>query len=115
MDDESKQQYNRDFRRARVVVENCIGMLKARWPVLLKGLRFLDMAKCSKAIEVFVALYNFILLEGNAEDNLDDSDASEINPPTAHVDSVEPSTSGKSKAKPSTSDKIRAAYYQKND
>ena len=115
MDDESKQQYNRDFRRARVVVENCIGMLKARWPVLLKGLRFLDMAKCSKAIEVFVALYNFILLEGNHEDNLDDSDASEINPPTAHVDSVEPSTSGKSKAKPSTSDKIRAAYYQKND
>lgn len=102
-----KMAYNADFVRARNCVEQVIGRLKKRWPPLLKGLRFWDMAKCSKAIEVYVALYNFILKEEGDFDNYDeevledDEDDFEDNP-TLHI----------SADKTATNDKILSAYYK---
>ena len=58
------------------------------------------MAKCSKAIEVYIALYNFILKE---EGDLDDfEDDNTIQPPTLHVASD----------KTATCDKIMEKYYK---
>lgn len=101
--DPVKRQYNVDFKKARVTVEHVIGRLKKKWPVLLKGLRFWDMAKCSRAIEVYVALYNFILKEEGDYDGYDDDDEDSIPPPTAHLQS----------AKKQTCDKILDKYYKK--
>ena len=95
-------QYNKEFRKARVIVEHVIGRLKARWPVLLTGLRFMDMEKCSRAIEVFVALYNYILQE---EGDYDDYDTDET--PTDHL-AYDP------KAKYATCNKILEKYYNQN-
>ena len=80
---------------------NVIGRLKKRWPVLLHGLRFGDMAKCSRAIEVYVALYNFILAE---EGDFDDYDEEEEDIPSA--------TLHMSSEKEATNDKILDAYYK---
>ena len=96
-------QYNKDFRKARVIVEHVIGRLKKRWPVLLKGLRFRDMEKCSRAIEVYVALYNFILME---EGDYDDYETDES--PTDHLQYS-------AKDKIATCDKIFEKYYKKWD
>ena len=95
-------QYNKEFRKARVIVEHVIGRLKKRWPVLLKGLRFWDMEKCSRAIEVFVALYNYILQE---EGDYDDYDTDET--PTDHL-AYDPT------AKYATCNKILEKYYKQN-
>ena len=81
-------------------MEHCIGRLKKRWPVLQHCLRFRDMAKCSKAIEVYIALYNFILKEEGDLDDFEDDDT--IQPPTLHVASD----------KTATCDKIMEKYYK---
>ena len=59
------------------------------------------MQKCSKAVEVYVALYNFILAEGSDDDNVENLH-DPIDPPTNHLDSE----------KEATCDKIMEKYYQ---
>ena len=99
--------YNADFVRARNCVEQVIGRLKKRWPPLLKGLRFWDMAKCSKAIEVYVALYNFILKE---EGDFDDFDEEVVE--DDEDDFEDYPTWHSSAEKTATNDKILSAYYK---
>jgi hypothetical protein len=54
--------YNIAFCRSRVFIEQGIGRLKNRFSILTGGgLRFPDMEKAAKTIQVCVALSNFIL------------------------------------------------------
>ncbi len=60
--DPREKQYNRQFCRARVAVEQSIGRLKNRWRILLgDGIRLKDMEDASKTIQICGALQNMIL------------------------------------------------------
>ena len=61
LDDPVLARFNKDFCRARVKIENVIGILKARWRILANGLTFKDMKLCPKVIQCLCALHNLIL------------------------------------------------------
>ena len=67
LSDPKKRRYNRHFCAARVQIEQVIGQLKARFPILAKGLRLKNLRLCSKVIAVCAALHNFLLQ--NRDDN----------------------------------------------
>ena len=112
--------FNKDFCRARVKIENVIGILKARWRILANGLTFKDMKLCSKVIQCMCALHNLIL--ENKENNpppdmklytdalLPESDDEDFEEP----EEVEGHQSGKKpkKEKVRTSMKIVDKYYR---
>ena len=49
--DERKKQFNKVFSKCRVVVENVIGILKTRFPILKNGIKFECMKKTAKFIQ----------------------------------------------------------------
>jgi hypothetical protein len=69
--------YNLAFCRSRVFIEQGIGRLKKRFPILTgDGIRFPDMEKCAKTIQVCVAISNFILIkqQSDVEESFGDDD-----------------------------------------
>ena len=105
-----------------------IGRVKRRWPALKSGLRYPSMAKCSKAILVYLALYNFILKHGSSEDDISDEEDDEEftpfetheHPPfvplTAHCPPEYPANyKGKKEKKIATRDRILDAYIPKKN
>jgi hypothetical protein len=49
-----------------------IGQLKKRFPILTgDGIRFPNLVKCAKLIQVLVGIHNFILVHSNNEDDAD--------------------------------------------
>ena len=57
-----KREFNSEFCRARVIVEDTIGIIKNRWPPLKGELSFhSDMKKCARYIQALVALHNYIV------------------------------------------------------
>ncbi len=64
--DPREQQYNRSFVRARVTIEQVIGRVKSRFPILMGTMRHKKMETCGKIVQVCCALNNYILSrEGN--------------------------------------------------
>ena len=61
MNDIRKAVFNQRLCRARVVVENTIGILKKRFPVLRTGISLKDRELWSDLILVCGALHNMIL------------------------------------------------------
>ena len=59
--------YNLSHSQMRVKVENTIGIIKVRFPVLRIGLPFRDLTKCGKCIQVLIAIHNLII-DGRNED-----------------------------------------------
>ena len=105
-----------------------IGRVKKRWPALKSGLRYPSMAKCSKAILVYLALYNFILKHGSSEDDISDEEDDEESTPfeihehppfvplTAHCPPEYPANyKGKKEKKIATRDRILDAYIPKKN
>jgi hypothetical protein len=68
-EDPRKRIYNTAHARARVSVEQGIGQLKKRWPILTgDGIRYPSMIKAAKMIQVLVGLHNYILHHSKDDD-----------------------------------------------
>ena len=65
--DQRKRRYNYDLSKSRVIIEQVIGILKSRFPILRNGLKFKSMTLCGKVIICCAAIHNFILDEGNSQ------------------------------------------------
>lgn len=65
--DPRKRRYNYDLTKCRVIIEQVIGILKARFPILHNGLKFKSMELCGKVIICCAALHNFILDHGHQQ------------------------------------------------
>ena len=59
INNEKKKRYNIAFCRARIIVEQSIGILKHRWKVLMHPMRFKDIELCAKMVIVASCLHNF--------------------------------------------------------
>ena len=65
--DPIKRQYQNEFIQARIHGEQAYGVIKKRFKILQK-LPFRLLSKCSKTIDVFLAIHNFLL----AQDDVDE-------------------------------------------
>ncbi len=62
IDSRQKREFNLEFCRCRVIVEDTIGIIKERWPALGKVLSFnSNMKQCARYIQALVALHNYIV------------------------------------------------------
>ena len=55
-DDEDKVKFNETLCRGRVVVEQCIGQTKMKFPVLRTGIRLKSIKRTAKLIQVLFAI-----------------------------------------------------------
>ena len=66
--DPVKMLYQREFIRARNHGEQAFGVVKRRFAILRKGLSFANIAKCSKIINVLLAVHNFIMEQTDVDE-----------------------------------------------
>ena len=66
--DPIKLMYQYEFIRARNHGEQAYGVVKRRFAILRKGLPFSDIRKCSKIINVLLAIHNFIMEQNDVDE-----------------------------------------------
>ena len=107
--------YNYAFCRARVVIEQCFGVLKRRFSVLKTGIRFPDMSKSARLIKVLAAIHNFILDQDSKADDIEEEDGANVvedvfsNDPVSDDDDNEDMQDARNGL--STRDKILSQYF----
>ena len=79
-DDVAKQAYNDAFKATRSSVERTFGIFKRRFSGLKTGLRFRNMEKNARVIQVLGAIHNFVIRQNNLDDELEDEGDLEVEP-----------------------------------
>ena len=112
--DPVKRRFNNDLCKARVTIEQVIGILKSRFPILKRGLKFKSMETCGKVIICCAALHNYILENGDSNDDPDDmSENNDFRPAESDSENEEENDvpNQRQRRGQKTSDKILAQFY----